>query len=191
MARPKSEDRRAALLDAAAAVFAENGLVAPTASISARAKVSEGSFFTYFKTKDELINELYRDLRNQLWDSIREGFPHRAAPKERLEHVFGRYVDWGAAHPTQRKALRMVALSPVITAEVKAEAGLFVEVDKIKADAAKDKKLAPTIPSEMQTLLMKQLAEMTMDLMAAQPERASEFRAAGFQMYWAALTSKP
>ena len=47
----KSEDRRAALLDAAAKVFAERGLAAPTALVSKTAGVSEGSFFTSFKTK--------------------------------------------------------------------------------------------------------------------------------------------
>jgi AcrR family transcriptional regulator len=47
MARPRSEDRRASLLDAATKEFAEHGLSAPTSLISKIAGVSEGSFFTY------------------------------------------------------------------------------------------------------------------------------------------------
>src|SRR5450631_2099254 len=115
MARPKSEDRQAALLDAAMKVFAESGLGAPTSLISSKAKVSEGSFFTYFKTKDELINALYRDIRLQLADAVMTGFPRRAGIRERLEHVWSRYVTWGAENPVARKALKLVSLSHVIT----------------------------------------------------------------------------
>ena len=57
MARPKSEDKRNAILDAATRVFAECGLTAaPTSEISRRAGVADGPLFTYFKTKDDLIN---------------------------------------------------------------------------------------------------------------------------------------
>jgi AcrR family transcriptional regulator len=60
VARPKSEDKRNAILDAATDLFAERGLAAaPTAEISRRADVAEGTLFTYFETKDDLINSLY------------------------------------------------------------------------------------------------------------------------------------
>ena len=63
MAKPKSENKRNAILSAATQVFAERGLGAPTAAITGAAWIAEGSLFTYFKTKDELINALYRELR--------------------------------------------------------------------------------------------------------------------------------
>ena len=64
MARPKSEDKRNAILDAATRVFAERGLAAaPTSEISRRAGVADGTLFTYFKTKDDLINALYREIK--------------------------------------------------------------------------------------------------------------------------------
>jgi len=60
-ARPKSEDKRNAILDAATRLFAERGLTAaPTSEISKQAGIAEGTLFTYFKTKDDLINALYR-----------------------------------------------------------------------------------------------------------------------------------
>ncbi len=63
MSRPKSDDKRIAILEAALRVFAERGnLSAPTSAISKAAGVAEGTLFTYFKSKDDLINELYRDI---------------------------------------------------------------------------------------------------------------------------------
>jgi AcrR family transcriptional regulator len=64
VARPKSEDKRNAILDAATRLFAERGLAAaPTSEISNWAGVAEGTLFTYFRPKDDLINSLYRKIQ--------------------------------------------------------------------------------------------------------------------------------
>ena len=71
MARPKSEDKRNAILDAATHLFAERGLTAaPTSEISKLAGVAEGTLFTYFKTKDDLINALCREIKLELADAM-------------------------------------------------------------------------------------------------------------------------
>ena len=60
MSRPRSEQKRQAILDAAFRVFVERGVAAsPTSAISKAAGVAEGTLFTYFKTKEELMHELY------------------------------------------------------------------------------------------------------------------------------------
>lgn len=58
MARPKSEDKKQALLEAATAAFAQSGIAASTSAIARSAGVAEGTLFRYFATKDELLNEL-------------------------------------------------------------------------------------------------------------------------------------
>jgi AcrR family transcriptional regulator len=191
MARPKSDDRRASLLEAATAVFAENGISAPTSLITKTAKVSEGSLFTYFKTKEELINALYRELRLDLAGAVTRDFPRKASVRDRLEHVFSRYVAWGVENPVARKALKHVSMSNVITSEVRAESGvLFAEVERLQTDAVSQRKLQQ-LPAAMASQALNALAEMTMDLVARQPDQAGELTAAGFQMLWGALTSKP
>jgi AcrR family transcriptional regulator len=191
MARPRSEDRRASLLDAATRVFAGHGLSAPTSLISKTAEVSEGSFFTYFKTKDELINALYREIRLDLAAAVMNGFPRKASIRHRLEHVWMRYVSWGAANPVARKALKHVSMSNVITPAVRDEGGvLFAEVERLQQDAVEQRRLQH-LPPVMASQALKALAEMTMDLIERQPEQAEQFKSSGFQMLWGALTSRP
>src|ERR1700734_4159833 len=101
MARAKSEDKRNAILSAAATVFAERGLGAATAAISRAAGVAEGTLFTYFKTKDELVNALYCETKLELADAMMSDFPRRAGIRERLEHVWNRYLAWGIKNPSQ------------------------------------------------------------------------------------------
>src|SRR5882672_9607253 len=117
MARPKSEDKRNAILNAAIEVFAERGLGAATSAISGTAGVAEGTLFTYFKTKDKLINALYREIKLELADAMMSGFPRKQRVRTRLRHVWDGYVNWGIANPKQRKVLAQLQVSEVLTEE--------------------------------------------------------------------------
>ena len=63
MARPLSEDKRTAILEAATEAVAMLGVSVPTAKIAKGAGVAEGTLFTYFANKDELLNRLYLNSR--------------------------------------------------------------------------------------------------------------------------------
>src|SRR5580700_3464724 len=103
MARPRSEDKRNAILDAATHVFAERGLTAaPTSEISKQAGVAEGTLFTYFKTKDDLVNALYREIKLELADAMISGFPRKKSVRARLRHVWEGFVNWGVANREKR-----------------------------------------------------------------------------------------
>jgi AcrR family transcriptional regulator len=191
MARPKSEDRRDALLAAATKVFAEHGLAASTSLISSTAGVSEGSLFTYFKTKDELVNALYREIRLDLADAVLANFPRKASVRQRLEHVFTKYVSWGVENPAPRKALKLVSMSNVITGQTRAEGGvLFAEVDRLYKEATEQRRVQ-ALPAHMAGQTLKALAEMTMELIDREPKQAANYQALGFRLVWGALTSKP
>jgi AcrR family transcriptional regulator len=100
VARPKSEDKRNAILNAATRLFAERGLAAaPMSEISRLADVAAGTLFTYFTTKDDLINSLYREIKLELADAMMSDFPRKKNVRTRLQHVWDRYVNWGVANP--------------------------------------------------------------------------------------------
>jgi len=107
MARPKSEDKRNAVLDAATRLFAERGLnAAPTSEISKQAGVAEGTLFTYFKTKDDLINALYREIKLELADAMMSDFPRKKKVGTRLRHVWDGYVNWALRIPSSARCSR-------------------------------------------------------------------------------------
>ena len=57
MARPRSGEKRNAIITAAIKIIAAQGLSAPTAMIAKEAGVSNGTLFTYFGTKADLLNQ--------------------------------------------------------------------------------------------------------------------------------------
>jgi hypothetical protein len=42
-------------------------------TFSGAARIAEGTLFTYFKTKDELVNALYREIKVELADAMMSG----------------------------------------------------------------------------------------------------------------------
>jgi AcrR family transcriptional regulator len=190
MARPKSEDKRNAILTAAAEVFAERGLGAPTSVISKAAGIAEGTLFTYFSTKDELLNALYREIKLDLADAIMSGFPRRQSIRARLHHVWDRYVGWGVAHPIYRKALHQLEHSDRLIEEART-AGLapFLEVQTMVIDALAQK-LLQDFPEELIAASISAQAEATMDLSTRNPSLAEKYREAGFAIFWRGITRK-
>ncbi|MCW3101248.1 MAG: TetR family transcriptional regulator [Chthonomonadaceae bacterium] len=190
MAKPKSEDKRNAILSAATQVFAERGLGAPTAAITSAAGIAEGSLFTYFKTKDELINALYRELKLELADSMMSGFPRKQSVRHRLEHVWNGYVHWGVANPEQQKVLKQIQFWGGLTQESKqAGSAPFTEMQSMTEDAVAQR-IYKEIPQSLIGATLVALAEMTMDFMVREPERAEMYQTAGFEMLWAAVTRR-
>ena len=190
MARPKSEDKRNAILAAAAALFAERGLAAaPTSEISRRADVAEGTLFTYFKTKDDLINALYREIKLELADAMMSDFPRKKNVRTRLQRVWDRYLNWGMANPVQRKVLAQLVVSDILTKDSR-EAGNapFAEVQIMIRDAIEGRVFRDDLPVELVSKSLGALAEATMDLTASHPSKGNEYRDSGFEMFWSGIT---
>jgi AcrR family transcriptional regulator len=190
MARPKSEDKRNAILDAATRLFAERGLsAAPTSEISKQAGVAEGTLFTYFKTKDDLINALYRELKLELADAMMSDFPRKKNVGTRLRHVWDRWVNWGVANLQQRKVLAQLTVSEVLTKESRdAGSAPFVEFQTLIRHAIEQRVFRNDVPVELISKSLAALVEATIDLTVAKPSKAQEYRDSGFQMFWAGIT---
>jgi AcrR family transcriptional regulator len=189
VARPKSEDKRNAILDAATRVFAERGLTAaPTSEISKQAGVAEGTLFTYFETKGDLINALYREIKLELADAMMSGFPRKKSVRTRLRHVWDSYVDWGVANPEQRNVLTQLQVSGMLSKEsIEAGSAPFVEIQNMTRDAIDRHIFRADLPIELISKMLGALAEATMDLIALKPAMASKYRNAGFEIYWTGI----
>jgi AcrR family transcriptional regulator len=190
MAKPKSEDKRNAILSAASQIFAQRGLGAPTVAITSAAGIAEGTLFTYFKTKDDLINALYREIKLELADAMMSGFPRKQSVRNRLQHVWNHFVDWGVANPNEQRILKQIQVWGRLTEESK-NAGFapFAEIQRITDDAV-TQRIYKDIPQAFIGAALSALAEMTMDFVRQEPQKAEVYRTAGFEMLWAGITRR-
>jgi AcrR family transcriptional regulator len=189
LSRPRSGDKRKAILDAALRVCAERGMAsAPTSAISREAGVAEGSLFTYFATKDALFNELYLELRMEFSRHLDE-FPHDQDARARLHYIWEKYLDLGAAHPEQLKVLAQLRASGKLFRENEKPAFALVAVLNATGEAAKGTELEK-LPPEYLVLMVRAQAEITVEFINAHPESAAICREMGFRMLWNGLTGQ-
>jgi len=121
MPRPKTGNKRAAILRAATKTIAEDGIGASTASIAKAAAVAEGSLFRYFPDKDKLLNELYRELKLDIRSAMIAGFPLTGSLRKRIQHIWNAYVTWGLESPAKRRAMMQLSVSERITDQSRQE----------------------------------------------------------------------
>lgn len=191
MARPLSEEKRHALLEAAAQAVATEGLTATTARISRLAGVAEGTLFTYFENKEQLFNELYLHLKAGLRESMVDGFPDQTADREQVRHAWDGYLAWGLAHPHGQRALQQLLVSDRISPEHRAAGAQgFDQLDALlKSRLAAARGASPAVAPEFAGALFMAIAQTVMDAIARQPEAAEAYRERGFQAFWAALNA--
>jgi AcrR family transcriptional regulator len=188
MARPLSPEKRSALLQAATEAVAEQGVLATTASIARRAGVAEGTLFTYFDSKEALFQELYLHLKQGLADMMMPDYPAEAGYRQRMEHLFQRYVSWGLANPAGRVAVvRLGASGQLLDCTRTQGFVLFQAVVQMMLDGVRDGVLIDA-PTSFLGSLVEQIADTTIEHLGKEPEEADRYRQLGFHVVWRAIT---
>jgi AcrR family transcriptional regulator len=187
MARLRSPEKRKAILEAAVLEIDAAGLSAPTSRIASRAGVAEGTLFTYFANKDELLNELYLELKVDVYRRLNAELDPKAALKERTLQIWTSYLDWAIEFPQKRKVSVQLNMSNLISTstreqvatESKAVATTLTELGKRAADRG--------LPTEFAAGCMSAMQEVAMDMIAKQPDQRVELAKQAFEAFWRAV----
>lgn len=183
VARPLSEEKREAILEAAAELVAQAGTGAPTAKIAKAAGVSEGTLFTYFATKDELLNQLFVEIETNLAERLTSD-PAVGNPRDRVRHVWDQLIDWGVANPVQRRAIRQLKVSDRISAKSRRHCdALFCEAREVVEQGLAGHIQPQRASFYIDTVLMG-LADIVIEAIATKPKDAKHLRQAGFDLFW-------
>ena len=187
MARPKSEDKYQALLAAAVAVCSVLGLEAPTSKIARTAGVAEGTLFTYFKTKDELLNQLYLELKKEMGLVMLSDFPRTETLRGRMYFFWSKYIHWGTQNPNKRKVIGQLSVSERITPESKAAPmSIFSEALGLLDECIKNSQLQHVSCAFVSSMMIA-LADTTMEFILREPLDIEQYCVTGFDAFWRAL----
>jgi AcrR family transcriptional regulator len=186
MARARSSKKRGAILRAAAQEIAEVGLGAPTAKIARRAGVAAGTLFLYFANKEELLNELYIELKSETYKKVNANFPRKGSLERRARHIWSSYLDWAIEFPEKRKVSMQLNVSDLITSEARARtAAERGAVDATLSELA-SRGAARGLPAGFAAATMTGMQEATMEIIAKQPKQRKALIEKAFQVWWRA-----
>jgi len=187
VARPKSDDKRDAVVAAATRVIVKQGLSAPTATIAREAGIANGSLFTYFETKVDLYNQLFLELKAEMASAALEGLPARAALRSQFLHVWTNWMRWALRNPEKRRALALLGVSDDITPATRA-AGHKTMADLTDLmERSRAKGPMRDAPLALVGALMNAVAEATMAFIVNDPSHADQHAATGFKAVWLML----
>jgi AcrR family transcriptional regulator len=187
MARPKSDDKRSAIIVAATRVIVKQGLSAPTAVIAKEAGVANGSLFTYFPTKADLFNQLYLELKLGMAAASLQEVPTNGSLRKQFSKMWSNWMHWAMTEHDKRRALALLGVSDVITRETRVSAHQAMVHIAALMERARANGPMRDAPLGLVGALMNSVAEATMDFMAQDPVNADAHSKVGFDALWRML----
>jgi AcrR family transcriptional regulator len=110
------KDKRTAILEAALKLFTERGFHGTsTAQISKEAGVATGTLFNYFPTKEDLINNLYFEVKGDLSRSMGKGIETESTFQDKLKKLWSNLINWGVNNQEDFLFVGQFCSSPYIT----------------------------------------------------------------------------
>jgi len=185
-------DKRRAILDAALSLFVERGFHGTAVPLVAeRAGVAAGTIYRYFDSKEDLVNQLYRELKLSLAASVGDALPARATARERFHAFWRGMLDWALAHPEGYAFLEFHSHAAYLDDESRAvqrktlEAGLSMIESAQRAGAYR-----PGPPMLLASVMLGALAGVVRARWEGELEPSDETLALAEQACWDAIAAR-
>jgi AcrR family transcriptional regulator len=129
----KNRGKQEEIMVAAAEVIAERGFHgSPMAMIANKAGVASGTLYVYFKSKEELIDALYRQMDATFQEELQRGYPSHKSIKERFIHIGLTSMNYFLSNPRQFRYLQQFHNSPYGAAQRREKMSRFDTPDIIR-----------------------------------------------------------
>ncbi len=123
----QAKSKRSKILAATLETITEYGLQdTPISQIARRAGVGAGTIYNYFSSKEELVNTLYKELKDGLSELVIDIYDETATIRERFFVLWRIVVDCYMKFPREAIFIEQYAYSPYISEHAK-QAGCELE----------------------------------------------------------------
>ncbi len=171
-------------MEAATQIVASQGLSAPTALIAKQADISTGSLFTYFKTKNELFNQLYIALKTEMASAALAGVVEQDDVRDQMAQMWSGWLHWATSNPMKRRTLAQLSVSDEINADSleighRAMAGVAALLERSRENGP-----MRDAPLRLVANLLNAVSDATANFMILDPNNADAHRTTGYDALW-------
>ncbi|MMZ55416.1 HTH-type transcriptional repressor Bm3R1 [compost metagenome] len=142
-----------AILETTLNIIIRKELQATSMSLIAKESgVSTGNIYHYFKSKEDIVNELYKAIVTFNGEYVREGLLKGTTIREKFEFGWNRVVELGKQYPQGFQFIEQYSFSPYIYEEVKQEVytgGWCAPMNELYQEAIQEKLFIPMNPKMM------------------------------------------
>ncbi|MES2778460.1 MAG: TetR/AcrR family transcriptional regulator [Bacteroidota bacterium] len=178
--------KREKIIRAAIASFCEKGFQqTSTATISKAAGVATGTLFLYFKSKDDLINIIYKEAKMEMMTSLQDNFPKEQNTQVIVKHIWTKAIEWAMGNRKTFQFIHMCKTSPMITDETKQELAHLTHFGDQLLKRAFTKKELIIMDTEMFYMLLDGMWTSTIDYLMANPGKNTKKTVTQtFDIFW-------
>ena len=109
-------EKQKEILSAALKLFVEFGFHGtPTSKIAKEAGVANGTLFHYYKTKDDLVLALYKDIKTRLSDFIYSGINKDDSQKVLFKTIYLNTIQWSVENSAEFYFIQQFHSSPFLS----------------------------------------------------------------------------
>ncbi|WP_461535369.1 TetR/AcrR family transcriptional regulator [Spongorhabdus nitratireducens] len=179
--------KREQILEAALQLFMEKGFEkTPTSAISKTAGVATGTLFHHFKTKDELINALYLEIKMEMRDAIQAHASQDNSIKSRFLAMCEAVMEWVLVHPEKFRFMAQFGNSAFIASSTRERVDqAFEESLSMLEEGMQNGTLNP-LPVELMNLQLASNLMASADYLLKNPQywQDRDFRQMVLQSFW-------
>ncbi|WP_207857991.1 TetR/AcrR family transcriptional regulator [Lucifera butyrica] len=171
-------------MSAAIRIIAAQGLGGATAAIAKEAGVSNGSLFTYFETKADLLNQLYLELKAEMATAALDGLPKESDIRQQAFYMWSHLLRWATSYPEKRRTLAHLYVSDDITPEShQAASRAFTNISEL-LERSRENGPMRDAPLEFIVALMSALIDTTINFMIHDSANADKHCMDAFDAFW-------
>ncbi|WP_102313464.1 TetR/AcrR family transcriptional regulator [Vibrio cyclitrophicus] len=184
--------KRQKILDAALLLFSQQGLEGTsTGQIAKTAGVAKATLFHHFENKSLLIDELFRDLKLELFSTLQ---PHTGIAEQDRYQAFKFMwitgVEWALENPVAMKFFTNVHFDPTTQTREVIVSQMFASLDEIILKGQEDGKLMSLNIDLVRHFIHSHFlicANWLIEQSESPPEKTSKYINDSFDMCWRAI----
>jgi AcrR family transcriptional regulator len=189
-----ANDKRDAILETALELFTERGFYGtPTAMISREAGVATGTLFFYFKTKEELIDALYRQIKSEAGAAFRDGVDREPTVRAKIRRVGENAIAWATMNRNKFRFMEQFAYSPFVSTTAHDEGmSHFLFLQELVRDGMREGIIRESDTDLLCSVLASSLSGLAARIMATpDPGRQKVLVRQGLAFLWNGIAAHP
>jgi AcrR family transcriptional regulator len=187
MVRKPSPEKRELYLNSALKLFVKHGVQnTSTAAIAREAGTAAGTLFLYFPTKQDLINELVREIVKAQSKNTQEALSTDSTARDYFLAIWESTIWWFLEHMEAYQYIQQVRDSGVISDEIIQESNKHFAYYYTAIQKGLAKASIKPYPIELIGEMLYWAIVAVMNLVKAQPcpSRQDEYIQFGFEIFW-------
>lgn len=189
--KQKSEDKQKRIQDALIAIVNQSGLAGVKMSgVAKKAGIAQGTVYLYFKTKSELINATYLNLKSIANKEIITSTLKQKPYLEALQTLWKNYCSFLISHKRELYFMQQCSASDLLEEKSKKESALFISEITSFFERGKKEGLVKDHPIELILAVFSGIAKEIVPLCTQNQKnknKCTQIIDDAFEMCWRAI----